>query len=227
MLTYEDIPRELNLASWFVDRNVEEGRGARTALIGPRADDVRRARRVVNRSGHVLRELGSERGARAARPGRRRRARGALVRAQKIGAVTAEAYTFLQPKDYAYYLDYARAGVVVADASTLERVREAAATSRWLRHVLVVGADRAPPRRASFEALAAEAPEELEAAPTTRDDIALWKFTTGSTGLPKAAVHPQHSPLLSFDWYARGVLEMTGDDVDARCRSSSSATRAT
>ena len=134
--------------------------------------------------------------------------------AQKIGAVTAEAYTFLQPKDYAYYLDYTRAGVVVADATTLERVREAAASSRWLRHVLVVGAsEELRPGEASFEALAAEAPEELEPAPTTRDDIALWKFTTGSTGLPKAAVHPQHSPLLSFDWYARGVLEMTEDDV--------------
>ena len=53
--------------------------------------------------------------------------------AQKIGAVTAEAYTFFLPKDYAYYLDYTRAGVVVADASTLEPVREAAASSRWLR----------------------------------------------------------------------------------------------
>ena len=41
---------------------------------------------------------------------------------QKIGAVTAEVYTFLQPKDYAYYLDYTAAKVVViADAATLDR----------------------------------------------------------------------------------------------------------
>ena len=216
MLTYEDIPRELNLASWFVDRNVEEGRGARTALIGFEGPTTYvELAALVNRSGHVLRELGV-----------RTEERVLLVLgdgvelvalwygAQKIGAVTAEAYTFLQPKDYAYYLDYTRAGVVVADPSTLERVREAAATSRWLRHLLVVGAkEELRPGETSFEALGAEAPEELEAAPTTRDDIALWKFTTGSTGLPKAAVHPQHSPLLSFDWYARGVLEMTEDDV--------------
>jgi benzoate-CoA ligase family protein len=125
--------------------------------------------------------------------------------AQKLGAVTAEAYTFLQPQDYAYYLDYTRAGVVVTDTATVDRVREAVEGSRWLRHVLVVGD--------SFEQLAAEASDELEPAPTSKDDIAIWKFTTGSTGKPKAAVHPTHSPLLSFDWYARGVLGLRDDDV--------------
>ena len=135
--------------------------------------------------------------------------------AQKIGAVTAEAYTFLQPKDYAYYLDYTRASVVVADATTLERVRQAAASSplaapgaRRRRAPTSSGparppSTRSPPRRRTSSSRR----------PTTRDDIAIWKFTTGSTGLPKAAVHPQHSPLLSFDWYARGVLGIREDDV--------------
>jgi len=216
VLTYDDVPRAFNLASYFVDRNVEEGRGARTALIGPGAETTyAELAALTNRSGNVLRELGV-----------RAEERVLLVLgdgvefvalwygAQKIGAVTAEAYTFLQPKDYAYYLDYTRAGVVVADATTLGRVREAAVSSPWLRRVLVVGAtEELRPREASFEALVAGAPDELEPAPTARDDIAIWKFTTGSTGLPKAAVHPQHSALLSFDWYARGVLDIREDDV--------------
>jgi benzoate-CoA ligase family protein len=216
VLTYEDVPHAFNLASYFVDRNVEEGRGGRTALIGPGgATTYAELATLTNRCGNVLAELG-------VRP----EERVLLVLAdsvefvalwygtQKLGAVTAEAYTFLQPKDYAYYLDYTRASVVVADATTVERVREAAASSRWLRQVLVVGADvELRAGEASFDALAADAPDELEAAPTTRDDIAIWKFTTGSTGLPKAAVHPAHSALLSFDWYARGVLGLQEDDV--------------
>ena len=216
MLTYDDVPRAFNLASYFVDRNVEEGRGGLTALIAPDGPTTyAELAALANRSGHVLRELGV-----------RAEERVLLVLAdsvefvalwygvQKIGAVTAEAYTFLKPKDYAYYLDYTRAGVVVVDETTLAPVREAARSSRWLRHLLIVGPHgELGAREASFAALAADAPDELEAAPTTRDDVAIWKFTTGSTGAPKAAVHPQHTPLLSFDWYARGVLGMRGDDV--------------
>jgi benzoate-CoA ligase family protein len=217
VITYADVPRDFNIAGYFVDRNVEEGRGERTALVGPGGPTTyAELAALVNRSGNVLRELGV-----------RAEERVLLVLAdgvefvalwygaQKIGAVTAEAYTFLQPKDYAYYLDYTRAGVVVADAATLERVREAAPSSRWLRHVLVVGVPEAELREGevSYDALAAAAPDELEPAPTTRDDVAIWKFTTGSTGQPKAAVHPQHSPLLSFDWYARGVLGIREDDL--------------
>jgi benzoate-CoA ligase family protein len=207
VITHADLPRHLNLASWFVDRNVEEGRGDRTALIGPGgATTYAELARLVNRSGNLLREFGV-----------RAEERVLLVLAdsvefvalwygaQKIGAVTAEAYTFLQPKDYAYYLDYTRAGVVVADQTTEGPIREAAAQSRWLREVLVVGGN--------FDELSAQASDELEPAPTTKDDIALWKFTTGSTGQPKGAVHPTHSPVLSFEWYARGVLGINEDDV--------------
>jgi benzoate-CoA ligase family protein len=207
VITYKNLPRELNLASWFVDRNVEEGRGERTALIGPGGRTTyAELAALVSRSGNVLRELG-------VRPEERvLLVLGDSVEfvalwygAQKIGAVTAEAYTFLQPKDYAYYLDYTRAGVVVVDPATLEPVREAARDSRWLRHILVVGDN--------FDRLAAQVSDELDPAPTTKDDVAIWKFTTGSTGQPKAAVHPQHSPVLSFEWYAKGVLGIREDDV--------------
>ncbi|HET7856944.1 MAG TPA: benzoate-CoA ligase family protein [Gaiellaceae bacterium] len=207
MITHADLPRELNLATYFVDRNVQEGRGERTALVGPGGTtSYTRLAELVNRSGNLLLDLG-------VRPEERvLLVLGDSVEfvalwygAQKIGAVTAEAYTFLQPKDYAYFLDYTRTGVVVVDETTVAPIREAAASSRWLREILVVDDSYA-------DRLAAASPE-LEPAPTTKDDLALWKFTTGSTGQPKAAVHPVHSPVLSFEWYARGVLDLRPDDL--------------
>jgi len=203
VITHAGLPRELNLAAWFVDRNVEEGSGGRTALIGPGgATTYAELAGLVNRCGNLLRELGV-----------RAEERVLLVLgdsvefvalwygAQKIGAVTAEAYTFLQPKDYAYYIEYTDAKVVVADEATEPAIREVAAE----RQVLVVGEEL----RTRLQEVSAE----LEPAPTTKDDIALWKFTTGSTGQPKAAVHPVHSPVLSNDWYAQGVLGIREDDV--------------
>jgi benzoate-CoA ligase family protein len=200
VITHADLPDKLNLATWFVDRNVEEGRGDRVALIGPAgATTYADLARLVNRAGNLLRELGV-----------RAQDRVLLVLcdsvdfvalwygAQKIGAVTAEAYTFLQPKDYAYYLEYTDAKVVVADETTEAAIREVAGE----RQVLVVD-----------DMFLDSVSDELEPAPTTKDDATLWKFTTGSTGQPKGAVHPVHSPVLSHEWYARGVLDIREDDV--------------
>jgi benzoate-CoA ligase family protein len=206
-----------NLTSWFVDRHLDEGRGDHTALIcqGRRVSYAELAA-LVNRSGHVLRDLGVR------QEERMLLALGDSVEfvacwyaAQKLGAVTAEVYTFLPAKDFAYYLQYTRAGVVVADASTLARLREARPASAWLRTVLVVGSVEGAllDGEASFDELVAQAPAELDPAPTGPDDIALWKFTTGSTGRPKACVHRMITPLRSYEHYALGVLGMSADDV--------------
>lgn len=211
--------QRFNLTSWFVDRHLDEGRGDHTALIcGDRHVSYGELAGLSNRVGHVLRELGV-----------RRDERVLLVLAdgvefvatwygaQKIGAVTAEAYTFLAAKDLAYYLDYTRAGVVIVDATTLDRVREARAAvgDRGPRTLLVVGVPESElrPGEASFDALVAGASDDLDPAPTGPDDIALWKFTTGSTGKPKACVHRMEAPLRSFEHYARGVLDLREDDV--------------
>ena len=204
-----------NLASWFVDRHLEEGRGARTALIcGDDRVSYAELAKKVNRVGHVLRELGvrqEERVLLALSDGVEFVA--TWYGAQKIGAVTAEVYTFLPAKDLAYYLDYTRAGVVVADATTLQNLREARASSRWLRTILVVGEAELQEGEESFDDLTAHAPDQLDPAPTQPDDVGLWKFTTGSTGMPKACVHRAITPLRSFEHYARDVLRIREDDV--------------
>lgn len=216
MITYDEIPRELNLATYFLDRNLEEGRGDRVALYcGDQRVTFAELARLTNRTGHVFRELG-------VRPEERVLLAlsdsvefvAAWFAVLKVGGVTAEAYTFLQPKDYEYYLRYSKAGVAIVDGSTLEAFREVAPGCPQLRTILVVGADADPARgEASFESLTARAPDELDPEPTTKDDVALWKFTTGSTGAPKAAVHLVHDPVVSFHNYAVDVLGLTANDA--------------
>lgn len=210
-------PAGVNLATYFLDRNLSEGRGGRTALIeGTRACTYAELAALTNQSGNALLEIGV-----------RRQGRVLLAltdsiefvatwyAAQKIGAVTAEVYTFLQPKDYAYYVDYTGAHVVVVDGVTLERMRAATQTTREHPILLVIGVEPGElrDREVSFDALIARQPTELAAAPTSTDSVAIWKFTTGSTGKPKACVHAIRSPLASYDAYARGVLDIREDDV--------------
>ncbi|GII88132.1 benzoate--CoA ligase [Sphaerisporangium siamense] len=207
-MRYEDVPREFNIASHFLDRN-DPGR---TALITPEGTATYGELSArANRIGHALRALGVGRGDRvliALADGVDFVATWYGV--QKIGAITAEVYTYLQPKDYRYYADYAEPRIVVADAVTLERLRVAG-----VGNLLVSGvpADLLRPGEHHFESLVAAQPAELEPAPTRSDDVAIWKFTTGSTGAPKACVLPARSPLLACEWYARGVLDMGPDDV--------------
>ena len=211
-MRYEDLPERLNVADYFVDRNLAEGRGGATALLteaGPTTYAELAA--LVNRIGNVLRELGVRRGDRvllALSDGVEFVA--TWYAAQKIGAVTAEVYTFLPAKDYRYFLDYTGANVVVVDPVTLQRMREASGGAHTL---LVVGGTEPRAGEHDLHALAAQAPDTLEAAPTTKDDVAIWKFTTGSTGAPKACVHTAASPVLSHHGYARGVLDLGPDDV--------------
>jgi len=202
------VPEPFNLATHFVDRHVTEGRGDRAALlVGDRSVSYAELAALTNRIGHVLLDAGVRKGQRvllALSDGEEFVA--TWYAAQKIGAVTAEVYPFLQPKDYAYYLGYAEAVAVIADAVTLPALREAGA-----RNLLVTDGDLRPGER-PFRTLVDSAPTVLEAAATTVDDIGIWKFTTGSTGAPKACVHPLRSPLESFERYAVQVLGLREDD---------------
>lgn len=213
MIRHEDMPRAFNVASWFLDRNVEEGRGDRIALHGHATVSYRELAALQNRAGNVLLDLGvrpEDRVLLALSDGPEFVA--CWYAALKVGAVVAEAYTFLPAKDYAYYLRYTRARVVIVDETTLATVREAAHGVAPAPSILVVGAE-AGPGETSFDDAAAAASEALEAADTGKDDLALWKFTTGSTGAPKAVCHLMHDPLVSHESFAVDVVGYTEDDI--------------
>ncbi len=206
-----------NLASFFVDSNVSDGRGDHVALIHDTGRTTyAELAELVNRAGNVLTALGVSPGDRvllALSDGIEFVA--IWYGAQKIGAVTAEAYTFLTAKDYAYFVDYTAANVVIVDAVTLDPVREAVAASNGEPQLLVLGvpSDLLREGEHSFAVALDAASTELDPADLSTADVAIWKFTTGSTGAPKACVHPASSALASFDAYAKGVLSLTADDI--------------
>ena len=205
-------PGAFNATTWFVDRHVAEGRAGRLAVIhdGRRLSygDVAAG---VNRAGHGLKRLGV-----------RMEQRVLLLLpdsvefvyafwgAVKLGAVAIPTNTLLTPRDYAYMLDDSRASVAIVAEELAPAIEAVRPGLRFLEHVVVVG--RAGPRQLAWETVVAGESADLAPAPTSRDDVAFWLYTSGTTGVPKAAVHLQHDMLVCCEAFGRHVLEIGPDD---------------
>jgi benzoate-CoA ligase len=212
------IPEQFNVATYFVDRNVAEGRGENVAIeFGDERISYRQVLERVNRVGNALRsELQVRQEERVLLllldcPEFAYSFFGAI----KIGAVPVPTNTLWKSPDYEYVLNDSRARVAIVSEALLPQLQAIPAASlRYLREVVVVG--NAPSGTRSFDSLLESGSHELEAEPTSKDDAAFWLYSSGSTGFPKGCVHLHHDMLVCTDLYARGVLGITERD---RCYS--------
>jgi benzoate-CoA ligase len=67
--------------------------------------------------------------------------------------------------------------------------------------------------RISFGDIIHSQSDECPAADTHRDDIAIWLFTSGSTGHPKGAVHLQHDLPYNTEVFAKQTMGVNEDDL--------------
>ena len=203
----------LNAAAWFVDRNVDEGRGASPAFhCEGRTLTYADVQELVGRTGNALIDLGVRRQDRVLLLGHDGpEFVGAFWGAIKIGAVPVPVNTFLKPEEWLYCLDDSGARAVVVSAPLADAAAGVFTRAAHLPPVLVAGGP--PGRHLSYEDRCAQAKVDLAAAPTSRDDPAFWLYSSGSTGAPKAAVHLQHDMIVCSETFARHVLGIQSTDV--------------
>jgi benzoate-CoA ligase family protein len=203
-----EIPEALNLADHYLHARVREGRGERTALIcGEARLTYRDVQRLAHRFAHVLRGLGVQ-------PEQRVIVSlpdgpefvGALFGILEMGAVLVMVNPGQRAEDIAYFCEYTRARVAVVGEEAWEKFAAVAHGPR----LLLAGA-RAP-GHASFEDEAARVPDDGDVFPAHRDDAAIWLFSGGTTGRPKAVVQTHASFVNTTELYAHNVLAYSEND---------------
>jgi benzoate-CoA ligase family protein len=233
------LPATFNVATWFVDRNVHEGRAAKTAIeCADQRITYGQLLENTNRAGNALLDLG-------VRP----EERVLLILldtpdflycffgAIKIGAVAVPVNTLAKPQDYEYMLNDSRARTVIVSAPLLPLLEAIPGEKlRYLRQI-VVASDfmeglslQHPSARSASENVAARtdstAPfpvrslkslmesssSNLEPAATCKDEPAFWLYSSGSTGPSKGCVHLHHDMVVCSEAYAKGVLQMNESD---------------
>ncbi|HKX50208.1 MAG TPA: AMP-binding protein, partial [Candidatus Binatia bacterium] len=213
-----ELPEIYNAATTFVDENITQGRGGRIAIYyQDEAITYQEVYEKVNRTGNALKELGVEIEHRVllALPDSPEFAY-SFFGAIKIGAVPIPTNPWMAAKDYEYLINDSRARAIIVHESVLPEIAKIWDNTRYLKHILVVGKGQAKAR--SYQELIAQASDYLEPEPTHRDDVGFWGYTSGSTGVPKGAVHLQHDMITITDLFVKPVLGMDEND---RCFSAS------
>jgi benzoate-CoA ligase len=208
------VPRDYNAALDFIDRNLDEGRGAKVAVRddGGEYTYAQVAERVV-RAGNALLGLGLVAEQRVMMcmldtvdfPA-------VFFGAIKTGIVPVPANTMLTTADYDFMLRDSRARVLLVSAALYETFAPILAGQPHLAHVVVANG-AAPDGTLSLDDLLAGADAELEPAQTTCDDVCFWLYTSGSTGTPKAAVHIHSDIVHTAELYGVGVLGIEESDT--------------
>jgi benzoate-CoA ligase len=201
-----ELPREYNAAVDLVGRNLAAGRGAKTAFI----DDAGRCTYAelaerVDRAANALRSIGI-----------RREERIAIAMldtiewpvlflgAIKAGIVPVALNTLLTPADYEYQLRDSRSQAVFVSEPLLKSFESIRKSCPDLQHLLTTS---------QFRDLLSKQQAKAEPAPTTRDDICFWLYSSGSTGAPKGTVHLHSHLILTAELYARPVLGIRESDL--------------
>jgi benzoate-CoA ligase len=196
-----EIPREYNAAVDLIGRNLAAGRGGKTAYIDDNgACTYAQLAERVDRAANALLSLGIRREDRIAI---------AMVDsvdwvalflgAIKVGIVPVALNTLLTPADYEYQLKDSRAKAAFVSEPILKNF-EGFGFTKVVPH-------------SQLKDLLQQAKAKADAAPTLRDDMCFWLYSSGSTGAPKGTVHLHSHLILTANLYAVPVLGIRESDV--------------
>jgi acetyl-CoA synthetase len=210
----------LNIGYEAVDRNVQTGAGERVAFRFLRLDGTveertfEDLRRDTNRFANVLRRLGVGEGERVfALCGRAPALYVAALGTLKSKSVFCPLFSAFGPEPIFQRLSRGDARALVIERGLYEKkVRPIRSRLPALEHVLLVDSDDPGEEALSLEQAMSRSSDELAIPATDPEDMALLHFTSGTTGMPKGAIHV-HQAVLAHWATAKYALDLHPGDV--------------
>lgn len=198
-----------NLGYDLLDRDVARTKDRIALVAADRRWTYGELARLSNQAGNALREAGIDLEDRVLLAlNDRVETVAIMIGALKIGAVVVPVSPWLSREEYAFLIDDSRCRAVIAAPDAAERIRPL--VQGGSRVFIVADGTEADEARLSPFIAAGEA--VLELAPTRGDDAAIWHYTSGSSGAPKAVIHT-HTQLIALADYPRERMDLREDDV--------------
>ncbi len=210
----KNIPQYYNITSKLIDESVARGLGDKVAIYYKnKTYTYRKIQQLINKVGNALLILGTHMEDRIAlvmndSP----EAIASFYGAIKIGAIPIPINYMYTADDYRLLLNNSRARTIILHEEYKDEVFGWKEKLLYLRNTIVVF-EKQKNGYASFWDLVDRCSDELDVAYTTIDDQAFWNYTSGSTGVPKAAVHLQHDIFTCINNYAQSTLGLNSDDI--------------
>jgi 2-aminobenzoate-CoA ligase len=205
-------PPQINAVTYFVDRHIDKGLGARRAITAPDGTAWTYAdlHRIVNKIANVLvGELGVVPGARVLlRAPNSPMLAACWLAVVKVGAIAVNTMPLYRAGELRYIVEKARVSLALCDARLRLELDDAVQDNTGVRVVNFAG-DRSD----GLELLMPRADDGFIAASCAAEDIALIAFTSGTTGSPKATMHYHRDLLAICDTYCEHVLQPQADDL--------------
>src|SRR3989454_179114 len=199
-----ELPREYNAAVDLIGRNLAAGRGGKIAYIDDAGScTYAQLAERVDRAANALHSLSIHREERIAIAMLDSADWVAVfLGAIKAGIVPVAMNTLLTPADYEYQLRDSGARALFVSAPLLKNFQPILRNCPDVKHVVSQISD-------FLRAVETKA----EPAPTTRDDMCFWLYSSGSTGAPKGTVHLHSHLIATAELYAKPILGIRESDV--------------